>query len=73
LMSVEFDPEIEWNGQSLSRWANVRGKRIQVHLTREMIHNIPAYSDALDWEIERHKADIFERLKPKVFAGLDDA
>jgi hypothetical protein len=36
-----------------------------------MIHSIPIYSDAIGWEIERYKADIFERLKPKLLADLN--
>ena len=68
---MEFEPKIEWDGTSLSRWAVIGGNRIQVHLTREMIHSIPIYNDAIGWEIERYKADIFERLKPKILANLD--
>jgi hypothetical protein len=69
-MSVEFEPKIEWDGTSLSRWAVVGGNRIHIQLPREMIHSIPIYNDAIGWEIERYKADIFERLKPKLFADL---
>ena len=68
---MEFEPKIEWDGTSLSRWAVIGGNRIQVHLTREMIYSIPIYNDAIGWEIERYKADIFERLKPKILANLD--
>jgi hypothetical protein len=70
-MSVEFEPEIEWDGTSLSRWAVIRGNRIHIRLLREMIHSIPIYNDAIGWEIERYKADIFERLKPKLLADLN--
>lgn len=70
-MSVEFEPEIEWDGTSLSRWAVSRGNRIHIRLPREMIHSIPIYNDAIGWEIERYKADIFERLKPKLLADLN--
>ena len=69
-MSVEFEPEIEWDGTSLSRWAVIRGNRIHIRLPREMIHSIPIYNYAIGWEIERYKADIFERLKPKLLADL---
>jgi hypothetical protein len=32
---------------------------------------LPIYNDAIGWEIERYKADIFERLKPKLLADLN--
>lgn len=70
-MSVEFEPEIEWDGKSLSRWAVIKGNRIHIRLSREMIHSIPIYNDAIGWEIERYKADIFERLKPDLLANFD--
>jgi hypothetical protein len=69
-MSVEFEPEIEWDGTSLSRWAVMGGNRIHLRLPRELIHSITIYNDAIGWEIERYKADIFERLKPKLLADL---
>ena len=71
LVSVEFEPKIGWDGTSLSRWAVIGGNRVHIKLPREMIHSIPIYNDAIGSEIERYKADIFERLKPKLLAYLD--
>lgn len=69
-MNVEFEPEIEWDGQYLSRWAIVDGNRTQVRVPREMIHNMPMYNDAIEREIQRDKEDIFEKLKPNILADL---
>jgi hypothetical protein len=69
-MNIEFEPEIEWDGQSISRWAIIDGKRIQVRLPRDLIHSITIYNDAIDREIERDKEDIFEKLKPSILADL---
>jgi hypothetical protein len=62
-MSGNFDPEITWDGRMLSGWAVVDGDRVQFRATRGMIRSIPIYSDLMDWEIERHKVAIFERLR----------
>jgi hypothetical protein len=62
-MKVEFESDIQWDGTTLSRWAVVEGQRVQLNASREMIHRLPLYNDAVGWEIERHKNDIFERLK----------
>jgi hypothetical protein len=69
-MNVEFEPEIEWDGQFLSRWAIVEGKRTQVRVPREMINGLPMYNDAIEREIQRDKEDIFERLKPSILVDL---
>jgi hypothetical protein len=69
-MNVEFEREIEWDGQFLSRWAIVEGKRTQVRVPREMIYGLPMYSDAIEREIQRDKEDIFERLKPSILVDL---
>jgi hypothetical protein len=69
-MNVEFEREIEWDGQFLSRWAIVEGKRTQVRVPRKMIYGLPMYSDAIEREIQRDKEDIFERLKPSILVDL---
>ena len=69
-MNVEFEPEIEWDGQFLLRWAIVDGKRTQVRVSCEMIHGLPMYNDAIEREIQRDKEDIFERLKPSILVDL---
>jgi hypothetical protein len=69
-MNVEFEPEIEWDGQFISRWAIVDGKRTQIRVPREMIHGLPMYNDAIEREIQRNKEDIFERLKPGILLDL---
>jgi len=43
----------------------VNGERKLVSIPREMIHaRLSVYNDALEWEIERFKDDILDRLKP---------
>lgn len=71
-MNVEFDPEIEWDGQFLSRWATVDGNRTQIRVPREVIHHIPMYNDAIEREIQRDKEDIFEKLKPSILVNLSN-
>lgn len=55
---------IEWDGTFLIGWATVEEKLVQVRVSREMIRAMPMYNDILDWEIERYKEEIFERLRP---------
>ena len=57
---------VKWDSksQTLSGWASIGENRIRVRIPRVVIHSISIYNDALEWEIERHKEDIIERLKP---------
>jgi hypothetical protein len=67
-VGVKFESDIRWDGESLSRWANVNGKRTELRASRDMIHGIAQYNDAVGWEIERHKVDIFQRLQHQLLA-----
>lgn len=71
-MSVEFEPEITWDGNAILRWAIVNGERIQIRIPREVVHTLPMHNDALEREIDRDKEEIFERLKPKLLADLSE-
>ena len=61
-MSVQIEPEIHWDGRTLVGWVMIDGRRTMLCATREMVHSLSMYNDAIGWEIERHKSDIFERL-----------
>jgi hypothetical protein len=62
--------DISWDAESqtLSGWTQFNGRRVQLHLPRKLIHSIPIYNDAVEWEIELHKDDIVDRLKDGLFS-----
>jgi hypothetical protein len=62
-MSFSVEREIEWNGRELSITVRTDIGSVLCTIPRDTIHSIPIYNDAVSWEIERNKADIFERLK----------
>jgi hypothetical protein len=63
IMSFSVEKEIEWNGRELSITVRTDTGSVLCTIPRDTIHGIPIYNDAVGWEIERNKADIFERLK----------
>lgn len=48
----------------LSGWFVLESRRLHLKAPRALIHMISIYNDAVEWEIERYKEDIFERLAP---------
>ena len=62
-MSVHAEGEIKWDGQSLSVLVRVEGDIIMCIIPRDTIHGISIYRDAIGREIERDKADIFDRIQ----------
>jgi hypothetical protein len=62
----EVQPNIVWDSkrQSLSGWILANGERVEVLVSRELVHSISIYNDAIEREIECFKDDIIERLKP---------
>jgi len=50
------------SSQSLEGWTNVDGRKLYVRISREMVHSLSIYNDAVGWEIERFKDDIVQRL-----------
>jgi hypothetical protein len=66
----EASSAIHWNSedQTLSGSVIVDGLPMQICIPRALIHSIPIYSDAVEWEIELFKGDIVERLKYKFLA-----
>ena len=64
---------IIWNGKALTAIVERTGRRVTGFIERDAIHMLPMYNDAVEWEIERHKIDIFDRLKPMLASKLDGA
>jgi len=65
-----FESDIKWctKTQTLSGWTTVRGAQVHIRVPRDMIHSIPMYNDAVEWEIEQYKSDIIQRLGPYLVA-----
>jgi hypothetical protein len=56
---------IEWDGEALIGWITIKGKSTKVRATREIIHNhAPGFNDAITWEIEHYRFEIFDKLTP---------
>jgi hypothetical protein len=57
--------EVEWDGEALVGWVSIDGVATKVRADRDMIHARAAgFNDAVTWEIERYRAEIFEKLTP---------
>ena len=64
-MSVDRTNTIEWNGNELSGWIMINGAPTKVSADRDTIHtHAKGFSDALSWEINRHRVEIVEKLVP---------
>jgi hypothetical protein len=59
----ENDKSVIWDGEALIGWITVSGERRRVRATRDVIHTHAAgFNDAVTWEIERFRTEIFEKL-----------
>jgi hypothetical protein len=64
-MSIDRTQTVEWDGKALSGWVIVDGTSRKVTADRNTIHaHAPGFNDALTWEIDRHRTEIFEKLLP---------
>ncbi|GMO16365.1 MULTISPECIES: hypothetical protein [Bradyrhizobium] len=64
-MSIDRTPAIEWDGKVLSGWITIAGTPTRVAADRMTIHNhAPGFNDALTWEIDRFRVEIFEKMTP---------
>ena len=62
---VDRKNTIEWDGNELSGWIMIGGVPTKVSADRLTIHaHAPGFNDALTWEIDRHRVEIFEKLSP---------
>jgi len=56
---------VEWDGNALVGWIAINGVPTKVRATREIIHGYASgFNDAVAWEIERYRVEIFEKLAP---------
>jgi hypothetical protein len=63
--SVDSKNTIEWDGNELSGWIMINGVATKVSADRDTIHaHARGFNDALTWEINRHRIEIFEKLAP---------
>lgn len=64
-MSIDRTRTVEWDGNTLTGWIMVEGSPTKVAADREAIHkHAPGFSDALTWEIDRFREEIFDKLLP---------
>ena len=62
--------EVEWDGQALIGWVSIDGAVTMVRADRETIHSHAAgFNDAVSWEIERHRVEIFQKVAPHLIKG----
>ena len=64
MSGVKFDDEVQWDGRSLSVWAETSSGRILCVAPREAIDCLPIYNDAIGREIEQERSAIVQKLKP---------
>jgi hypothetical protein len=63
--------EVEWDGDALVGWVSIGGAATKVRVDRETIHcHAAGFNDAVTWEIERHRVEIFEKLMPLLVKGV---
>ena len=56
---------VEWDGNALIGWITINGVPTRVTADTGTIHrHAPGFNDALTWEIKKHAAEIFQKLKP---------
>ena len=67
---IQFDSEIQWDGNHLSVWAVNNGARILCRIPRATIHEVPLFGDVLTREIARDRVEIFDRLRPALTAKI---
>jgi hypothetical protein len=61
--SLEIE-SIVWNGRQLVAVLRTEDARLGYTVPRDFIHTIPICNDAVSWEIDRYKSDIFRRVQP---------
>ena len=65
-MSEDFGSQVIWDGEALIGWTVVGGVPTKLRFTRALIHScLPGYNDAVEWEIERHRVEIFQQLSAR--------
>jgi Protein of unknown function (DUF1488) len=67
---IQFDSEIQWDGNHLLVWAVNNGARILCRISRATIHAVPLFGDVLTREIARDRVEIFDRLRAALTAKI---
>jgi hypothetical protein len=64
-MSFDTNRPVQWDGELLSGWIAIGGVPTKMQANRDTIHRYArGFNDAVTWEIDRHRDEIFERLVP---------
>jgi hypothetical protein len=64
-MSLDRTQTVEWDGNVLTGWVTINGIPTRMSADRDTIHReARGFNDALTWEIDRHRVEIFEKLMP---------
>ena len=72
-MAINIVETVQWDGNVLTGSILIGGKWKKFVADRNTIHqHASGFNDALGWEIERHRLEIFEKLMP-YFKSLQDA
>ena len=59
------DRAVEWDGEALTGWVIINNRPTKVRATIDMIHDhAPGFNDAVVWEIQRYRNEIFDKLVP---------
>ncbi|MCS3765341.1 hypothetical protein [Bradyrhizobium centrosematis] len=70
MLSVDRPRSVDWDGKALSGWIVIDGEAFRVSADRDTIHKHAAgWDDALTWEINRFRNEIFDKLKPHFFSN----
>ena len=64
-MAINDIETVQWDGNVLTGWVLIDGKQRKFSADRNTVHQHAAgFNDALTWEIDRHRVEIFEKLVP---------
>ena len=67
---IQFDSDIQWDGNHLSVWAVNKGARILCGFHAQQFTNLPPSGDVLTREIARDRVEIFDRLRATLTAKI---
>lgn len=70
---IEFVGEVVWDGKAIVVGAATPFGHISCRISRETIHALPVYSDALEREIRLERRLILERLAPALRAKISSS
>jgi hypothetical protein len=69
--TIKLKPDsLTWIDNALSAELETTNGIVLCVIPRDTINCLPAYGDLVEWEIERLKVEIFNRLSPAIGAKL---